>query len=136
MLIIDSSTIIKFVSRESGWEDAQHYVSEASTIQLALVELGSGMRKKIRNKEIDTDIALQYIRDYSKSAILLDDRQYAAAAFEISIKKNISVYDCFFVAAALQEGYDLVSSDRNQLEVAKELGIKAISVGISPLPHP
>lgn len=128
MLLVDSSTIVKFFSQEPGWEKAKDYVAEASTIQLAIVELASGLRKKVLKNELSAEVALGYIKDYSDSANFLDERKYAVSAFDISIKRSIPVYDCFFIAVALAEGFDLVSSDENQLRVAEELGIKILRV--------
>lgn len=127
MLLIDSSSIVKFFSKETGWEKVKNYIAESLTIQLAIVELSSALSKKVIKKEMAENTALEFIKEYSEKAILLDQRLYIDSAFKISISKSIPVYDSFFIAAALDEGYDLVSSDEKQMKVARSLGIKVIN---------
>lgn len=127
MLLIDSSAIVKFFSRETGWEKVKNYIAEALTIQLAIVELSSALSKKVMKNEVQENTALEILNEYSEKAILLDQRRYINSAFKLSINRNISIYDSFFIAAALQEGCDLVSCDEKQMKVAKSLGIKIVN---------
>ena len=59
------------------------------------------------------------LRSYSDYADVIDQNPYLMHALEISLLKGSSVYDSMFIAAALETGYDLVSSDDKQLKVAK-----------------
>lgn len=127
MLLIDSSAIVKFFSREQGWEKARSYVAESATIYLAVVELASALLKKTLRNEIEESTALEFLKEYSEKAIMLDQTRYINSAFRISISRNITIYDSLFIAAALQEGYDFVSCDEKQIKVAKSLGLKVIN---------
>ena len=64
----------------------------------------------------------------SDSVWFLDQQKYVARALEMAVKYHITVYDSLFVACAEMENSDLISCDGRQIEVAEELGIKAISV--------
>ncbi len=127
MLLIDSSAIVKFFSKEDGWEKVEGYIAESLTVQLALVELPSALHKKVIKKEMEEDIALELLKGYIGSAITLDQKQYMGSAFRIAVGKNISVYDSVFLAAALHEGLDLLSCDEKQLNVARSLGIRTVN---------
>src|SRR5208283_2352256 len=118
MLLTDSSTLVRFYSKEPGWEGARDYIRLANTIPLALVELSSGLFKKVRKNEMSANIAKELIWDYASSVPLLDQNKYIITAFEIAMKNSLSVYDSLFIAAAEGEGCDLVSCDDRQLKVA------------------
>ena len=126
MLLIDSSSIVKFYSKEEGWEKVMPYMKEASTIPLALVELGNGLRKKARKGDIDGELAARLLEGYAYSVPLADQNKRLADALRISIENGISVYDALFVAVASWEGYDLVSSDKKQADVSEKLGVRTV----------
>lgn len=126
MLLIDSSAIVKFFSKERGWENAEQYVAVATTIPLAVIELGSALLKKSSKKEITIQLAAEMLAEYSANSILINQNKYVSAAFAIAAENNTSVYDSLFIASAIGEGYDLVSCDKKQIKAARKLGIKVI----------
>lgn len=126
MLLIDSSAIVKFFSKEPGWEEVTKYINSSLTLSFAIVELSSGLLKKVIKKELQHSVAEQLINGYSESAILLSQNKYISTALNIAIINKLAIYDSLFIAVALDESYDLVSSDKKQLRVAKSLGIKTI----------
>ena len=109
MLLIDFSVIVKFFSREDGWEKVKGYIAESLTIQLAIVELSSALSKKVLRGDVDENIALEILEEYSKKAILLDQARYIDSAFKLSITKNITIYDSFFIAARNAGGVQIWS---------------------------
>ena len=127
MLLIDSSAIVKFFSKETGWEKVKNYISESLTIKLAIAELSSALSRKVRKNEMKENTALEFLDDYSANAILLDETKYVSYAFKLAIARNISVYDSLFITVAAQEGYDLVSCDGRQIRVANSIGVKTIN---------
>lgn len=126
MRIIDSSSIVKFVSHEPGWEGVERHLIESITLNMAIVEFANALRKKISKNEMQPSDAIKLFNDYSERAFVIDQNRYLQQALEISISKGSTVYDSVFIAAALQTGFDLVSSDGKQLKIAEELGIKTI----------
>lgn len=125
-MLTDSSTLVKFYSKEAGWEAAEQKLALSVTIPLALVELGSAFLKKYRKNEFSTSDARQLIEDCSKRIILMDQNKYVANAFRIAAASNISLYDSLFIAVAIGEKQDLLSSDKKQLKVAASLGVKVV----------
>lgn len=125
-MLIDSSAIIKFFSREPGWEETETYLGESVTLGLAMSELGSGLFKKVSKGEIAKDLAAMLLREYSDKAIILQDRHYIGLAFKYSLTKKVKIYDGLFIAAAFKEGHTLVSCDKEQCDFAESVGVKVI----------
>ena len=47
MRVIDSSVLVKYFSREKGWEKARKYIVEgAMTLDLAIKEVSNTLRKR------------------------------------------------------------------------------------------
>lgn len=84
MPLIGSSAIVKYFSKEPGWQAVEWYISISSTVPLALPELGNALLKKLSKKEIDEDTASKILEGYSSSAILLDQNKYLLTAFVIA----------------------------------------------------
>ena len=126
MRLIDSSSIVKFVCRENNWEAVDPYIDGAITLNLSLVELASALRKKIAKNEVEVKKATELIDEYALMADVLDQTRYLGRSIEISAAYGTSIYDSVFIAAAMEIGCDLVSSDEKQLKIAEELGIRAI----------
>ncbi len=126
MQIIDSSSIVKYFSQEPGWEAVRQHLEKSMTLHMAMVELANAFRKKVNKNMLDKDTAMEALRSYSDYADVIDQNPYLMQALEISLLKGSSVYDSMFIAAALETGYDLVSSDDKQLKVARELGVKTV----------
>lgn len=126
MLLIDSSAIVKYLSKESDWEAVIPHINDSFTMPLALVEIGSAFAKKLRDGEMDLAVARELLRIYSNDALIIDQNRYVVSAFEIAIGNRLSIYDSLFVAAALGEGCNLASCDEKQMKVAEKLGVKTI----------
>lgn len=126
MLLIDSSAIVKFFSKEPGWETLAEYMASSLTLPLALVELGNALSKKVTKGEIKVDAAIELLDSYSKNAVLIDEGRHLVPALKVAIGNKLAANDSLFIAAAIDEGYDLVSCDQKQIDVARKLGLKAI----------
>jgi predicted nucleic acid-binding protein len=126
MLVIDSSAVVKFFSRERGWEEIDRYIEDSATLPFAVIEFGNAMVTKVIAREVDAETAAALVDGYSRKAILVDQKDYVKAAMEIAAANNLTVYDSIFIAAALIGRWDLVSCDRKQVEVARKLGVNAI----------
>ncbi len=126
MRLIDSSVIVKFFSEEPGWENTKEYLLAPISIELAMQELGSGLLKKVRKNELKETTAIEILERCPYIFRFVEQKRKSGTAFEIARKNNISIYDSLFIAAALKEGYELVTSDGRQAEIARKLGINTI----------
>ena len=123
MLVIDSSALVKFFSKEEGWENVLPYIGEAMTMRFALAELGNSLLKKVHNDKIDLKRAEELLTVYSKNAVLLHDEQYTGLAFKTAHDNGLAMYDSISIAACKSEGSGLVTCDGDQAKVARKLGI-------------
>lgn len=126
MKLIDSSVIIKFFSKEPGWESAkEHLTYESATVDLAVKELGNALWKKVRRGEMRLDDAIEILTSYPLAVNILDQKKYLSKALEIAAAHDITLYDSLFVAAAIENGCELVTCDKKQMLLAAKLGVKA-----------
>jgi predicted nucleic acid-binding protein len=127
-IVIDSSAIAKYSSKEPDWSKVEKYITSGDTLELAIKETGNALWKKILKKEVELDTAKKIVKILSSTLSILDQHAYMDRALEIATRHNISLYDALFLACAKMENSKLVSSDARQLEVARELGIGTIEV--------
>ena len=128
MRIIDSSTIVKYFSAEPGWEDLREYLSVPVTIELSIKELGNALWKKVNNNQFDVNSASEVLIEFQRITKFYDQRKYVKRAFEIAVKHHITIYDSLFIAAALVENCELVTSDVKQGKTSVGNGVKTIIV--------
>lgn len=126
MKLIDSSVIVKFFSEEPGWEATRQYLYVPISIELSMIELGNALLKKVRKGEFKEGAVNDILARYPKVFRFIDQKRHLPKAFEIARKHGISIYDSLFIAAAMKEGYELVTCDGRQAEIAQKVGVKAI----------
>ncbi|HUY70080.1 MAG TPA: type II toxin-antitoxin system VapC family toxin [Candidatus Baltobacteraceae bacterium] len=122
-MLIDSSAIIKYFTKEPNWESVKSHVIASVTLPFALDELGNALFKKMRLHEIGLVDAIEILVSYQSVAATLDEAEYRAKALEISFERGIAFYDALFLSAALKEKSLLVTCDKRQAEIAESMGI-------------
>jgi predicted nucleic acid-binding protein len=127
-IIIDSSALTKYASKEPDWLKIEKYVRAADSLEFALIETINALWKKTKKKEIKAESTKKIIRALGNTVWLLDERTYLERALDISTQYDIAVYDSLFLACAEMENSTLISCDDRQLEVAEELGVETIRV--------
>lgn len=131
MKVIDSSSLIKFFSREEGWEKVVEVMREGVvTLDLAVKEVANALWKKVLRNEISYNIAQAIIRDLAeeKAIPLISQDKLLVQALALAVNEKITVYDALFIVAAKELGAELVTSDKKQMEVAVRSGVKTILV--------
>ena len=128
MLVIDSSIIARFTTREEGWESLVEYMETGTTIPFALVELGNVLWKKRLRNEVSDQMAIVMLETFSTDFSFLDQNRHLSHAFGIARDNRLSFYDSLFIATAIGQGYDLLTCDSKQANVARKLGVKVIEV--------
>lgn len=126
MRVIDSSSLAKYVNRESGWEEVEGRLrTGCTTLKLALKETGNSLWKRVRRGDLKPEIALRVFREFVrlKPVKLYDQEGLLAEAMEYALKLNLTIYDCLFIALAKRLGEPLITSDRRQAEAAQKLSI-------------
>lgn len=128
MKLIDSSVIVKFFAEEPGWESVTEYLYTPISIELSAVELGNALLKKVRARAFEKQAVIEILTRYAKIFRFVEQKKHVAEAFELAQKHGASIYDALFIAVALNEGYELVTCDRHQAEVARKAGVKTIEL--------
>jgi predicted nucleic acid-binding protein len=129
--VIDSSALIKYFSREEGWENVREVMLEGVvTLDLAIKELSNALWKKVRRAEMSIDIARSILEDLitNKAIPIESEDKYLDKAFEIAVEHGITVYDSLFIAMALKRSLDLITCDENQASIARKLGVKTLTI--------
>jgi predicted nucleic acid-binding protein len=129
--VIDSSALVKYFSREAGWEKVGEVMSEGVvTLDLAIKELSNALWKKVLKGEMNHEIAMRIIKDIveSKPFPIETQERYLLNAFEVAVKGDVTVYDALFIAMAKGKGLELVTCDEKQAEIAEKLGLKVVLV--------
>jgi predicted nucleic acid-binding protein len=132
--VIDSSALAKFILREKGWERVRDVLRERPrTLDLAVKEAANAIwRRAVHLKDIDIEKALQILDNLlsvKKAVIEIDPQElYLKQALRIAIDHGITIYDALFIAQALNRKAALVTSDKEQCEIASKHGIKCIYI--------
>ncbi len=130
MRVADSSALIKYFTREPGWERVRELLIEGViTLDLAIKEVANALWKRVVGGEMGYDTALTITRTLLEGAIpVVDERDYLARALELAAKHKVTVYDALFIALALEKSAELVTSDKLQAAAAEKAGVKVVVV--------
>jgi len=130
VIVIDASSIAKYVLKEDGWDKVEIELREESlTIDQALKEVSNAIWKNaiiLRNISIDDAIKrYQILIKMVKEGILTveNESKYIDKAFNLALKEQVTVYDALYMVQALENKATLVTSDHNQAQIAKTLGL-------------
>ena len=126
MRVIDSSSLVKFFSKEEGWEKVAQIIKEGIiTLDLSIKEVANALWKKIIIGEINEDLAIKILYDLLKgeAIIIVNQDEYLIEAFKIANRNKITIYDSLFIALAKSKNLELVTSDKKQYEIAKDEGV-------------
>ncbi len=124
-VVADSSAIAAIVMEEQGWENVAEILSSnvTTSVDFAWAECANVVWKAREPQRMER----------LKKAMKLVDRLEATKghldrAMEIAVKQNIPVHDAVFIAVSEKLGASLVTRDKKQGKMAKELGIDVVLV--------
>lgn len=119
LAVIDSSVAVKWVLHEPGRDQSlqllDEYESAAITLiapSLLLAEVGSVLSKRCRRKQLTIAQAREAFRLFEvRAPVLIDVREQISSALELSLVHHLAIYDCLYLALAIENGCDLVTAD-------------------------
>ncbi len=132
MIVIDASTLTKYILHEENWEAISTYIRKMKllySIDHIIKEVGNAIWKHYYlRKIIKQDEALKlykaFLKLVEKEVIILEpETKYAYTALRIALKNGITLYDSLYIAQARKHG-ELLTSDKKQAEIAAKLNIK------------
>jgi predicted nucleic acid-binding protein len=119
--VIDSSALIKYLTREDGWENVENQIREGCiTLELAIKEAANALIKKILNNEITIETSKRIIAQIPRIVKITPQTEHLSKAIEIAAKHKITVYDALFIALAANTNQPLITSDRKQAETSEK----------------
>jgi len=136
VIVVDASTLAKYVLHEDGWEEVSRYIREKRplySIDHVLKEVANAIWKHtFIRKLITIEVALRLYdlleRLVISQAIILEtELKYVRRAIEIALKYGITVYDALYIAQAEKYG-ELLTSDEKQGNISRELKIRVYMV--------
>jgi len=134
VIVIDSSTFSKFLMKEENWEKVIPYLDprlEPHAMDMLIIETTNVIWKYMRKyKLITREQALGLYEQMTKLVreeviILEPSEKYLQEALKIAVDYDLSIYDSLFLTQARNLRAELITSDKRQEEVAREIGIEA-----------
>ena len=114
MTVIDASAALKCVFDEVGSSEARRVVVEEVLSAPAFidVEAANALRSRKARRELDGDEALRVLAGFRRLPIRrVADGGLLALALRLGVELGHPVYDCLYLALALETGVDLVTAD-------------------------
>jgi predicted nucleic acid-binding protein len=122
---------VKFILKEEDWNKIADFL-KAGTISVDLVikETVNAIWKRVMRKEISLEEAksmFEAVKEILNKAVIIENEMdYIDEAFEISIRRNITVYDSLYIALAKKKKLELLTADEIQAQVASLEEVRAI----------
>ena len=133
MIVIDASTIAKYVLREAHWEQVRDYLAgQPCSLDIVLAEVANAIWKHhvFYRKISDREASLLHdaLQKMGADVLILESFiGYLRAAAEIAVKEKLSIYDALYLAQAQRYGH-FVTSDDTQRKIALKLGLDAVFI--------
>jgi predicted nucleic acid-binding protein len=117
--VVDASVAVKWLLPEEGREKAlriqEKYQDEKIDLvapYLVVAEVGSVLWKRQRRGELTPPVAQRLFRQFLRdSPVLLDSPVVSAAALGLALAHERPIYDCLYLAWALEQRCDLITAD-------------------------
>ena len=134
MIVIDSSAFSKFLMKEEDWEKVIPYFDpslEPHAVDMLIIETTNVIWKYMKKYRLITreqaiGLYEQMRKLIEEEVIILEpSEKYLQEALKIAINYDIPIYDSLFLAQARSLRAELITSDKRQKEVAREIGTEA-----------
>ena len=123
VIVIDASALAKFILKEEGWERIADFL-RAGTISVDHIvkEVANVIWRRLMRKEISLEDArrmFEAMREViGKAVVIEDEMDYIDDAFEISIRRGVTVYDSLYIALSGNMKLKLLTADEVQAQAA------------------
>ncbi|MDT7891859.1 MAG: type II toxin-antitoxin system VapC family toxin [Thermoproteota archaeon] len=126
--LIDASSIAILLGKIK--EKAVEFLEEASTLDLAIYELGNFIWKECTLKKmINRDEAIDKIKDLTEIIALMDvkklEKEDVIGVMQIALDLKLTFYDASYLHVAKSTDKILITNDSELLDKAKKIGVKA-----------
>jgi predicted nucleic acid-binding protein len=120
-LVVDASVAVKWVLAESDSELAQQIVhSSLLAPDLLLIECGNAIWRHVQLGEIDrVQVPRLWAILRQMPVEMVGTRELIERALDLAVALNHPIYDCLYLALALERGARVVSTDRRFLAASR-----------------
>ncbi len=126
MLVIDASVAVKFVAGEPGQDEAFARISEEPALvspDWVLIEVGHALWRKVREREINRLMAEESLAALpGLFQTLIESSKVIGLAQSLSFDLDHWLYDCLYLAVAIDGHAPLLTADRKFWNAAKRAG--------------
>ena len=131
MIVIDASTLAKFILKEEGWEEvAEHLKAGTLSIDHVVKEVANAVWKRFRQGAASREVSkimLNALKEILERAVKVEEElTYLDRAAEIAFDRGITIYDSLYIAMAKEKGLRLLTSDEIQASVATAENVDTI----------
>lgn len=123
--VVDASVAVKWLVREPFSEQAARLLNDGITLiapELLFAEAGNALWAICRRGDISKTAFAEAVSVLKAApvAVSASMRQLVGAAGRLAIDLDHPVYDCFYLALAMQEQYPVVTADRRFYEAVSK----------------
>ena len=130
MIVVDASLLSAFILGEPEWENLAKYLKHCYSVNLIVAETSNAIWKHYKRNMITFNSAVKKFKVLKKminvNVILVNEDTLIEEAFNLSVNKDITVYDSLYLALSLEKKAPLATLDEKQRKVAKELSLKVL----------
>jgi predicted nucleic acid-binding protein len=120
LVVIDASVALKWVLAEPGRAQAMelldaygHGTMDLIAPRLIMEEVASALSKRCRRKELSHAQAEKAFELFDRRRpCLADTTVHLRQAFSLSLRHHLSLWDCIYLALAIDRRADLITADR------------------------
>ncbi len=115
MIVINASSLAKYVLHEEGWDEISVFIRGKNTLYSldhVVKEVGNALWRHYCIRLVNTGVI-----------ILEPEANYLQTAMQIALEQGVTLYDSLYVSQAQKHG-ELLTSDEKQANIAEKLGVK------------
>lgn len=129
MLVIDASVLVKLVVDEAGTESARLIVTandDCVAPDLLLIEVASALAKKVRFEGLPRAVASSGLKSVPEFvAEIVGSERLLEAATELAVELHHSLFDCLYLALAVERDCMVLTADLKFANAAIRSGYAA-----------
>lgn len=131
--VFDASALLKFVVQEHGREETRRVFDgcdEPVAPSWGLIECAHALWRKARRNEHPADGVEDAYGVLAKLKVeYIDAADAVPTALALALRLDHSVYDCLYIALAMQEAAPLVTADAKLAALAERCGVEVCRIG-------
>ena len=124
-LVIDASVALKWVLDEPGSIQAESLLDQSLIApDLWLIEAANALWKRVQRSELTKAEALERLEVLRRAPVTsFSSQPILAKALDLAHQLNHPIYDCLYLALAIQEDSQVITADRRFYTVGQQHNI-------------